>query len=1021
MRFDVGQSVRVRDRLWRVQDVKGEQRATLLHLESIDPEAPAPPMWIVTPPDEVEIVDPSKLAWPREGLGRLAAWQSLHMAYELSMNYGPGTLMSLLTSRVRVEPYQLEPVMTALDMGTPRLLIADDVGLGKTVEAGLIMMELIARGLGDNILIVTPSGLKHQWQAEMRTKFGLHFDVYDLEEIKEVSRKLPRGANPWTYRPRIITSIDFVKRDGYGGIRRYLEERRWDLVIVDEGHYLIPTTSKTGLKPNDRSRFGEVLARNTRSLLLLSATPHNGHATSLASLMKLLDPTIPERLLDELAQIEPPREAEKRLKDAVKRHVVRRLKYDVVRENPDGTRSPFPKPTTVILDLGAMPPVAKRAYDALLAYADANWLKADTQLEQAAPGQRGELLALEFAMSILKRRFLSSPRAFLLSVRHRRERLSTAPVTVDAHRGMLREFNEGIPQDENEQESIERELLTAPVSTTTAGRAGELDELAKLERLAQDLVDSGEDPKLRRLVSTLQGQDPEFTLAPDERVIVFTEYRATLEYVRDALEGTEDEPGPLRGRVAVLHGGINTQSGRDAAFDFFGQPTTRVLLATDAVREGFNLQDHANKILHLETPWNPNRLEQRNGRVDRWGQRKPVSLGLFHTPDSYESHILKLMVERIAAIRDQLGSCSDFLSTLEVRGLERSLMTGAPSAQRGPRQKTLFGEDVLKEAEDAMERWRQRSLLIATPFSDDDHRKYSQRARDSRDILPEFEDVHRLYEVALSNGGRLEPLDPENKTWRIHIPQDFRAATQGAATIERCTFDRETAVDDPSLVFITPIHPLTRALIQNERAKVYQGSGEGRTSYRVTPHKGASGYLFTFMARVHNTRHHVVKDFLLPILVKENLVVSRDAKADRALYAAPGVPKNLDRHVIDEFRDEFDDALEHSRAEARDRFRWEYKELLDTMSKRREGILEGLDKALEQERKVFHEKYDTKQKRLDEEGQRLEQKERKNLDKFEADLRARRDLLNDMWTPAPIENVTLVPVGCLLLIPEDRT
>lgn len=257
-------------------------------------------------PDEIPELD---LAQP----GRLARFQLLMDAVRLSLAPGDDRLVSSTRSRIEFEPYQQVPALRALELPRPRLLIADDVGLGKTIEAGLILRELNARRRAARILVVCPASIIEQWQTELASKFGFQFKIFDGEGVAEARRSLEAGSNPWSAEPRVIASVDFIKRRE--GAFRELSASRWDVIVIDEAHHLASGGNDDEL--TDRFRLARWLAaENTGALLLLTATPHDGYDQNFASLLSLLEPSliIPGRNLKF---------------DHYRRHMVRRLKRHV--------------------------------------------------------------------------------------------------------------------------------------------------------------------------------------------------------------------------------------------------------------------------------------------------------------------------------------------------------------------------------------------------------------------------------------------------------------------------------------------------------------------------------------------------------------------------------------------------------------------------------------------------------------------------------------------------------------------
>src|SRR5258708_347856 len=297
--YETGQFVRIREHTWEVVEDRAPSTGGdhLLTVRGFDDEVRGNNFTFVYRPgtetadktgagiEHIIPIPSPELQWHPHALP--SRWERLHTAYRLSIAHNSDCLLSLSRARLVIEPYQLDPVLRIMQAPRQRFLLAEDVGIGKTIEAGLVIMELIARGRADRILIVVPATLQDQWSDEMYDKFGLPFQIIDNETLaKNILPGLPAGANPWTYQHRVITSIDFAKQER---ILRALKKSHWDLVIVDEAHYLSESGNEQKAVRTDRSRFGEEIARVCENLLLLTATPHNGYAQGFYSLLRLLD------------------------------------------------------------------------------------------------------------------------------------------------------------------------------------------------------------------------------------------------------------------------------------------------------------------------------------------------------------------------------------------------------------------------------------------------------------------------------------------------------------------------------------------------------------------------------------------------------------------------------------------------------------------------------------------------------------------------------------------------------------
>ncbi|GGT80925.1 helicase SNF2 family protein [Actinomadura citrea] len=580
-------------------------------------------------------------------------------------------LQAPFRSGVQIKDYQLDPVVRALSMPRTNLLIADDVGLGKTVEAGLVMQELMLRHRARTMLIVCPAGLTLQWQAEMRDKFGLDFVVLDSALLKELRRSRGLYVNPWEHYPRIIVSVDWLKRDRP---RRLLRDilpdvpkypRRFDMLVVDEVHTCAPTTRGRYAMDSKRTEAIRLLAPHCEHRLFLSATPHNGFPESWAALLELLDD-------QRFARDVPPGE------EQLAQIMVRRLKRELPRRW-DGSPE-FPERVTSYLET-AYSDEERQAHAKLAAYA-ANRRK--------AAASEGGRTAADFVTMLLKKRLFSSPKAFYetvgthLRTMTERERAADQPDELEraaekAGERVLRPLIERLEETAEEDDAYketEAEALGAArrvMVPLTADDKRLLNELHTWAGKATNRQDAKLDAFLKWLEPIVRTPDGGWT---DQRVIVFTEYLDTQRWLRDRLIIA----GYPAARIAQLYGGQDVREREHVKNVFQEDPRieggeVRVLLATDAASEGINLQNHCHRLLHWEIPWNPNRLEQRNGRIDRHGQTAD-RVEVFHfVPKGWEGtkpredgsledelHFLYVAAKKVEQIREDLGSAGDVIA-----------------------------------------------------------------------------------------------------------------------------------------------------------------------------------------------------------------------------------------------------------------------------------------------------------------------------------------------------------------------
>jgi len=616
---------------------------------------------------EVDLLHPFELIRPiatdfePQRAGRLRQWRLYHDAFLLEQALGPSALLAAQPGRLDIAPYQLVPVMRALRMSRPRLLLADGVGLGKTIEAGLVMAELIARRRAHRILIISPAGpLLEQWHGEMRERFGLRFDtVRNAGELQEVRRSLVLGANPFDHVSYCLTSVDFAKQEK---VLQELERTAWDLVVLDEAHHCVRLGSAGDWEDSRRRRLAEVLARQTDGLLLLTATPHDGYDAHFASIIELLDP----RLVDGRGALRG---------DRYRQHVVRRLKAHV--KNPE-TGEPLFKsrevtPRAVVFD--------QTQHPAFSAFQQALLAAIAPRLRQAVRQRRyGEVLAF---VALLKRSVstVSACGNTLDVIRERyRELITTRETEAESRRQRLRTLREyqrrleryGTLSFEEEQDraALEAEDMAAELAATGLEEvADRIDDLRRAQRRERDrgkrvattgdaldaLVELAEaalpeDPKLR---ATLEEIVSIRAVEPAANVLVYTEYTDSqdilVDYLRAALAGRR-----LDGEVLAVSGRPEHAQERTSATARFSSEDGLVLVSTDATAEGLNLHDRCHHLVHLELPYNPNRLEQRNGRIDRYGQRETPRVRYLYLAGTFEERLLLRLVAKYERQRARL-------------------------------------------------------------------------------------------------------------------------------------------------------------------------------------------------------------------------------------------------------------------------------------------------------------------------------------------------------------------------------
>ncbi len=567
-------------------------------------------------------------------------------------------------SGIDVMAYQLEPLKKALAMPRVNLFIADDVGLGKTIEAGLILREMLLRQKIKKVVIACPPSVVVQWQQEMERRFGLSFLIYDRTFVAKRRRERGFAINPWTTHTRFIISHALLRNEQYTGpLRDWLgTDFSGSMLILDEAHNAAPASSSVYAVDSHLTRQIRELAPRFEHRLFLSATPHNGHSNSFSALLEILDPQrfcrgvpVHSKLLEPV--------------------MVRRLKEDL-----RGIGQRFPERIICEITLDNLP---KNTPELELSRWLQQYRKArEKRLESKGKKQQATAMLV---LTNLQKRLLSSIPAFARTLRvHRNtlaryetlhqegEQTALLPSQISLLESSLNADDERASWSLEEVEA-EEESAIAHASRAHILLSPEENELLEKMTTLAEASSSLPDTRVTHLIQWLKEN-----LCPDigankttgaswanKRVILFTEYTDTMFYLKKQLEIALLGTSRAEERIQLLHGGLGEDSREEIKRAFNAKPESeplRILIATDSAREGINLQNHCADLFHVDIPWNPSRLEQRNGRIDRKGQPSPtVRCHYFTLPQRAEDRVLRVLVEKTKIIQEQLGSLSPIL------------------------------------------------------------------------------------------------------------------------------------------------------------------------------------------------------------------------------------------------------------------------------------------------------------------------------------------------------------------------
>ena len=789
--------------------------------------------------------------WPYDGDGSLLKLglqaYSLGIAHEFDPYFG------LSISRVDPLPHQLEAVYEYfLKLPSVRFLLADDAGAGKTIMAGLLIRELKLRGLAERILVVCPANLAFQWQRELKEKFDQQFLVLKGGDIRDQF-----GVNQWLSQKQVITSLDLAKRED---ILPGLRQVRWDLVIVDEAHRM---SASDETHKSQRYRLGELLRDSADNLLLLTATPHKGDPLNFTLFLQLLD-------RDAYADVKSIREAMERRRAPF---YLRRTKEAMVyfpERQPDGAwaaQPVFTKRITRTVDFAI-------DGDEFTLYEEVTRFVKRQSARAAAQGDDRRARAVGFLMSLYQRRLASSAYAMRRSLENRARRLDEG---LKQAQDLARSAPPDLPDLEEleELEDAERERLERMLEAVTlAGNAEEVRrEIAELRGLAEramSVVGSEAEAKLTKLREILQEQG--FFEDADQQLLIFTEFKDTLDYLMERLKAWGF-------RVGSIHGGMKPGSRDEPGSRLYTEQQFRdgdiqVLVATEAAGEGINLQC-CHVLFNYDIPWNPNRLEQRMGRIHRYGQRFDCLIFNFVAANTIEGRVLQRLLSKLQEIRDALDDDAVFnvvgevLPAAHVERVLRDYYAGRlGDADLEDRLLRDVDEDRFRTiCQTALEGLASKGLNLAMLVE--------RRARaQERRVVPET--IARF--LSESAGNAAFSLDPVR-----HMQHTFEPGRTPTALkryerdpewrlpelvnrYPRLSTDRDTA-EANNLEWVTPGHPLFEALRRHSFDVGQEAFAKGACFHSLEHETPAR--LDFYRARIVDGLGHVIHERLFTVELSE--------------------------------------------------------------------------------------------------------------------------------------------------------
>jgi len=744
-----------------------------------------------------------------------AQWFDLHtQATKLKLAHEQGQLLSISNSLVRLEPYQLDCVNWVMQKLRQRALIGDDVGLGKTIEAGLILKELSARNRADRVLFVVPAHLQKKWIRDMDRFFGIDLTVADRAWVEGERRRLGEEANIWDQeQQQLVTSMAFLRQDEF---RPALRDVFWDVAIVDEAH----KAAKRGESPSKTANMAETVTGNSDSLLLLSATPHDGKGEAFRSLIEYIDPFLVAENRD-LAR------------ETVDRTMIRRGKEGIYDE--DGERV-FPDREVNSVSV-TMTHDERQFYRAVTDYVKNVYNRSD-KLNEPAVG---------FAMSLMQKRLVSSVGAIHATLRRRLNDLLDEETAIDELSEEAEAYLDGEDLDENGKLQAEDELAGLTVTSDDDQLQEEIETLRDLVSLAENLPVDSKAQKVRRFITELLEEQP------DEKLLLFTEYRDTLDYL---LEFIQDEP--WADEILVIHSGVDKEE-RARIEEEFNHGQSRLLFATDAASEGIDLQHSCHIMANYELPWNPNRLEQRIGRIHRYGQDKEVKVWNFLFDDTRESEIFDLLQNKVEEIRSKLGNTADVLGMLDDVDVDSLIMESIQNDEPPSATKKEL-EELIDERQRTLEEWYDRSLVDTSTFDAESRRQIQEVVDESENVYGSKGDIREFFERAVTAfGGEFEKRG--TNLYGAELPEEIRRPSDDAS-FGPFTFDRDFAMDHEGITYLAPdtdvLQRLMVRVLEDERGKV---------GLKLLPFVDTPGITYNYRVSFEDGTGEVIREESIPVFV----------------------------------------------------------------------------------------------------------------------------------------------------------
>ncbi len=749
-------------------------------------------------------------------------------AWILRLAYSNDKLLSLSNSRTQILAHQIESTYRVMSALNPRFLLADEVGLGKTIEAGLALKEMVFRHGCRRVLIICPASLVMQWQNELASKFNEHFTIMDRQSLAK-ARRSSGNANPWMTLDKIICSLDFIKSKSN---TEMLSETRWDSVVIDEAHRM----RRDSLKSTLAYTLGEMISTKTKSFLLLTATPFRGKLEELYYLIRLLDPNLlgPFQTFYNTYCIGNPDLAP--LREKISEVIIRRTKKEVGGFTRRMAR-------TIRFELF---PEERALYDATTRYVSEEYNRA-MQAENRAVG---------FVMTVFQKLLDSSSNALLSALKNRKNNLESLLAGPDSEVlrrlsiGKTLEFEHVDPDDIEEPGNM---LLQQSLKKTRQELQAEILTIGGLIDLAEAIPANKKGEKLKEIIRRL--------IKKSGKILIFTQFRTTQDYLKDILSEFS---------IELFHGSLSRDQKEEAILNF--REHADILISTEAGGEGRNLQ-FCHVLINYDLPWSPLKIEQRIGRIHRFGQSRDVQIFNFSTAGTVAEKVLQVLERKLKLFEESIGAPDILLGQIEeelnLNSIFMEMLLGRKSARK-------LGAEIDENLEKARRSYEKLSELAVTQKLDFNYDEYY------RITLRERAFSNQRIEDFISRAKRVSPevdtrLGRKSRISRLYpINGDAGGRRFG-------TFDSARALENDSLEFLAFGNPIVDDIIDRCSSAEFGGfTGIRGIKYGMF----LSGMIFHYLVRFHTS---IERTDIIPVVIIKNKSISENRMAElEKLALLPG-------------------------------------------------------------------------------------------------------------------------------------